>query len=43
MEVCGNVCCVATIVKDSVLALECGSMLCVCVRDVMDVCSLFVL
>ena len=33
--VCGNVCCVAAVVKDSVLALECGSMLYVSVRDVM--------
>ena len=31
-----NVCCVAAVVKDSVLALECWSMLNVCVRDVMD-------
>ena len=30
--VCGNVCCVAAVVKDSVLALKCGSMLYVCVR-----------
>ena len=38
MGVCGNVCCVAAIVKDSVfLAFECGSMLYICVRDVMDV------
>ena len=36
--VCGNVCCVAAIVKNSgFLALECCSMLCVCVVDVMDV------
>ena len=36
--VCGNVCCVAAVVKNSVfLALECRSMLCVCVGDVMDV------
>ena len=37
MGVCGNVCCVAAVVKNSVLALECWSMLCVCVVDVMDV------
>ena len=36
--VCGNVCCVAAVVKNSVfLALECRRMLCVCVGDVMDV------
>ena len=36
MGVCGNVCCVAAVVKNSVfLSLEC--MLCVCVGDVMDV------
>ena len=36
--VCGIFCCVAAVVKDSVfLALECGSMLYVCVRGVMDV------
>ena len=36
--VCGNVCCVTAVVKNSVfLALECRSMLCVCVGDVMDV------
>ena len=41
--VCGNVCSVADVVKDSdFLALECWSMLYVCVRDVMDV-FLFVL
>ena len=34
--VCWNVCCVAASVKDSVLALECRSMLYVCVRGVMD-------
>ena len=35
---CGNVCCVTAVVKDSVfLALECCSMLYVCVRGVMDV------
>ena len=34
----GNVCCVAAVVKDSVvLALECRSMLYVCVKGVMDV------
>ena len=38
MGVCGNVCCVATVVKDSViLALDCLSLLYVCVRGVMDV------
>ena len=37
MGICGNVCCVAAVVKNSVfLALECRSMLCVCVGDVMD-------
>ena len=37
-------CYVAAVVKDSVfLALECGSMLYVCVRGVMDVVFLFVL
>ena len=36
--VCGNVCCVAAVVKSSVfLAMECCSMLCVSVGDVMDV------
>ena len=36
--VCGNVCGVAAIAKNSVfLALECWSMWCVCVVDVMDV------
>ena len=36
--VCGNVCCVAAVVKIVVfLVLECCSMLCVCVGDVMDV------
>ena len=35
--VCGNVCCVAAVVKDSSLALECLRMLYVCVRGVMDV------
>ena len=36
--VCGNVCCVAAVVKDSrFLAFECGSTLYVCVRGVMDV------
>ena len=36
MGVCGNVCCVAAVIKNSVfLALEC--MLCVCVGDVMAV------
>ena len=35
--VCGNVCCVAAVVNDSFLALECWSMLYVCVRSVMDV------
>ena len=38
MGVCGNVCCVAAVVKNSFfLALECRSMLCDCVGDVMDV------
>ena len=38
MGVCGNVCCVAAVVKDSgFLALECGSMLYVCVKGVMGV------
>ena len=32
--VCGNVCCVAAVVKDSVLALDYCSMLYVCGRDV---------
>ena len=37
MGVCGNVCCVAAVVKDSVfLALKC-CMLYVCVGGVMDV------
>ena len=35
--VCGNICCVAAVIKDGVLALECWSMLYVCVRGVMDV------
>ena len=34
---CVGVCCVAAVVEDSVLALECRSMLYVCVGDVMDV------
>ena len=33
--VCGNVCCVVVVVKDSVLALECRSMLYICARDEM--------
>ena len=37
MGVYGNVCCVATVVKYSVLSLGVLSMLCVCVVDVMDV------
>ena len=38
MGVCGNVCCVAAVLKDSVSALEwCGSMWYVCVRGVMDI------
>ena len=38
MGVCGNVCCVAAVVKDRVfLAFECLSKLYVCVRGVMDV------
>ena len=36
MGVCGKLCCVAAVVENSVLALECRSMLCVCVGDVMD-------
>ena len=40
--ICGNVCCVATVVKYSFLALECLSILYVCVRGVMYV-FLFVL
>ena len=35
MGVCGNICCVAVVVKDSFLALECCSMLYIFVRDVM--------
>ena len=36
--VCGNVCCVASVFKDSAfLALDCSSMLYVCVRGVIDV------
>ena len=37
--VCGNVCCVAAVVKDSGFCLDlgCGSMLYVCVRDMLDV------
>ena len=36
--VCGIVCCVAAVVKDSVfLALECRSMFYICVKDVRDV------
>ena len=36
--VCGNVCCVAAVVKDSVfLALKCCSMLFVCVVDGVDI------
>ena len=34
--VCGIVCCVAGVVKDSVLALDYLSMLCVCIGCVMD-------
>ena len=34
--ICGNVCCVASVVEDSGLALECWSMLYVCVRDGME-------
>ena len=37
MGACGNVCCVAAVVEDSVLALECSSMVYDCVRGVMDV------
>ena len=35
--VCEKVCCVAGSVEDSVLDLECKSMLYVCIRGVMDV------
>ena len=35
MGVCGNDCCVATVVKDSIFSL--GVLLYVCVRGVMDV------
>ena len=36
--VCGNVCCAAAVVKDSVfLGWECCSMLYVCIRGVIDV------
>ena len=43
--VCGNVCCVAAVVKDSVFFLPWSVevILYVCVRDVMDVVFLFVL
>ena len=42
--VCGNICCVADVLEDSrYLALECCSMLYVCIRDVMMLCFLFVL
>ena len=34
--VCGNVYCIAAVGKDCVLALDCWSMLYVCVRGVMD-------
>ena len=37
VRVCGNVCCVAVVIKNSVLALECSSMLLVFVGDVIDV------
>ena len=37
VQVCGNIGCVAAVVEDSVLALVCGSMVYVCVRDMMDV------
>ena len=37
MGVCGNVCCVAAVVKNSVFSLGVLNMLCVCVVDVMDV------
>ena len=37
MGVCGNICYVAAVVNYSVLALECSSMLYICVRNVMDV------
>ena len=42
MGVCGNVGCVAAVIKDSVFSLVVLSMLYVCVRGVMDV-VLFVL
>ena len=41
MGVCGNVCCVAAVVKDSVFSLEVLNY--ICVRGVMDVVFLFVL
>ena len=38
VPVWGSVCCVAAVVKNSFFqALECYSMLCVCVVDVMDI------
>ena len=42
MGVCGNVCCVAAVVKDSVF-LSIGVLKYVCIRGVMDVVFLFVL
>ena len=33
--ICGRVCCVAAVVKYIFLALECRSMLYICVKDVM--------
>ena len=42
MGVCGNVCCVAAVVKDSVF-FSLGVLKYVCVRGVMDVVFLFVL
>ena len=37
MGVCGNVCCVAAVVKNSVFSLGVLKYVCVCVGDVMDV------
>ena len=42
MGVCGNVCCVAAVVKDSGF-LSIGVLKYVCIRGVMDVVFLFVL
>ena len=43
MGICGNVCCVAAVVKDSVFSLGVLKYVVVCVRGVMDVVFLFVL